>query len=108
MTADLARALGIDATLLPMTDDRVRTQVRTAEGWLDFQDYFVRRHHEDDVLELRFDGERRGTRLRRSPERRSMQRRSHRHGAVQPVPERRSDPVSRWHSRTLLLHVPRP
>lgn len=56
VTAQLARALGIGATLLPMTDDRVRTQVRTAQGWLDFQDYFVRRHHEDDVLELRFDG----------------------------------------------------
>jgi LPPG:FO 2-phospho-L-lactate transferase len=39
-----------------MTDDRVRTRVRTGDGWLDFQDYFVRRRHEDDVLELRFDG----------------------------------------------------
>src|SRR5262249_51955069 len=27
-----------------------------ADGWLDFQDYFVRRRHEDDVLELRFEG----------------------------------------------------
>src|SRR5690242_14820515 len=56
VTARLARALGIGARLLPMTDDRVRTQVRTADGWLDFQDYFVRRHHADDVLELRYDG----------------------------------------------------
>ena len=40
-----------------MTDDRVRTQIRTAEGWLDFQDYFVlRRHFADAVRELRFDG----------------------------------------------------
>jgi LPPG:FO 2-phospho-L-lactate transferase len=56
VTAQLARALGISAQLLPMTDDRVRTQVRTSEGWLEFQDYFVRRHHADDVLELRYDG----------------------------------------------------
>jgi len=56
VTAHLARALGITAALLPMTDDRVRTQVRTVDGWLDFQDYFVRRHHDDDVLELRYDG----------------------------------------------------
>ena len=27
-----------------MSDDRVRTRVRTAEdGWIEFQDYFVRR-----------------------------------------------------------------
>jgi len=56
VTAQLARALGIAARLLPMTDDRVRTQLRTADGWLDFQDYFVRRRHADDVLELRFNG----------------------------------------------------
>ena len=56
VTARLARALEIDTALLPMTDDRVRTQLRTADGWLDFQDYFVRRGHTDEVLELRYDG----------------------------------------------------
>src|SRR4051794_5029088 len=56
VTAELARALEIPASLLPMTDDSVRTHVRTNDGWLEFQDYFVRRHHEDEVLELRFDG----------------------------------------------------
>ena len=55
-TAELAAALGVRARLLPMTDDRVRTKLRTADGWLDFQDYFVRRHHDDDVAEVRFDG----------------------------------------------------
>ncbi len=43
ITADIARRLGIGLTLLPMTDDRVRTRLETDEGWLDFQDYFVRR-----------------------------------------------------------------
>jgi LPPG:FO 2-phospho-L-lactate transferase len=56
VTAELARALGVRARLLPMTDGRVRTRIRTAEGWLDFQDYFVRRRHADDVLEITFDG----------------------------------------------------
>jgi LPPG:FO 2-phospho-L-lactate transferase len=56
VTARLSAALGIAARLLPMTDDRVRTKVRTAAGWLDFQDYFVRRGHRDEVLEVRFDG----------------------------------------------------
>lgn len=56
VTEGLARALGVRARLLPMTDDRMRTKVRTADGWLDFQDYFVRRRHTDDLLELRFEG----------------------------------------------------
>jgi len=56
VTATMAGALGVRAKLLPMSDDRVRTLVRTADEWLDFQDYFVRRHHADDVLELRFEG----------------------------------------------------
>jgi LPPG:FO 2-phospho-L-lactate transferase len=52
----LSGALGIRSQLLPMSDDPVRTVLRTADGWLDFQDYFVRRRHDADVLELRFDG----------------------------------------------------
>jgi LPPG:FO 2-phospho-L-lactate transferase len=56
VTAELAQALGVTAQLLPMTDDRARTLVRTPDGWLDFQDYFVRRGHRDDVLEVRVDG----------------------------------------------------
>jgi LPPG:FO 2-phospho-L-lactate transferase len=52
----LQRSLGLVATILPMTDDRVRTEIRTAEGWLEFQDYFVRRHQEPEVLEVRFRG----------------------------------------------------
>jgi len=34
----------------------VRTRVRTPEGWLDFQDYFVRRRCAPEVLELAYDG----------------------------------------------------
>lgn len=54
--ADLAAALDIEARLLPMTDDTVATKVRTADGLLDFQEYFVRRRHADDVHEIVFDG----------------------------------------------------
>ena len=54
--AELAQALGIHAQLLPMTDDIVRTKLRTDDGWLSFQDYFVRRHHADDVHEVHFHG----------------------------------------------------
>lgn len=56
VTRDLSRALGVTASILPMTDDQVRTKVLTDRGWLDFQDYFVRRRHADAVREIRFEG----------------------------------------------------
>jgi LPPG:FO 2-phospho-L-lactate transferase len=52
----LQRAHGVPATILPMSDDPVRTEVRTDDGWLDFQDYFVHRHQEPTVHEVRFRG----------------------------------------------------
>ena len=56
VTRELAEALGVPSRILPMTDAPVRTRVRTDAGWLDFQDWFVRRRHADDVREVRFDG----------------------------------------------------
>jgi LPPG:FO 2-phospho-L-lactate transferase len=53
---ELARSLGVRSRILPMSDRPVRTRVRTAGGWLDFQDYFVRLRQEPEVLEVRFDG----------------------------------------------------
>ncbi len=41
--ADLARRLGIEATIVPVSDEPIRTQLATSEGELAFQDYFVRR-----------------------------------------------------------------
>jgi len=38
-----------------MSDDPVRTRVRTTEGWIAFQDYFVRRRCEPAVTELAFE-----------------------------------------------------
>jgi LPPG:FO 2-phospho-L-lactate transferase len=52
----LQQALGVRATILPMSDDPIRTDVRTDDGWLEFQDYFVGRHQEPDVHEVRFRG----------------------------------------------------
>ena len=56
ITDDFRRRLGISARLLPMTDDRVRTRLLTPEGWLDFQDYFVRRQCAPPVHEITFAG----------------------------------------------------
>lgn len=53
---DLQRALGVEARILPMTDAPVRTEVRTEDGWLSFQVYFVWRRQEPEVLEVRFSG----------------------------------------------------
>jgi LPPG:FO 2-phospho-L-lactate transferase len=50
------RSLGIAARILPMSDDPVATEVRTTEGWLEFQEYFVHQRQAPDVLELRFAG----------------------------------------------------
>jgi len=56
VTAHLCRALGISARVLPMSDDAVRTRVLTAEGWLDFQEYFVHRQCRPAVREFLFAG----------------------------------------------------
>ena len=42
VTADICRRLNIGARIVPMSNDRVRTRVRSDAGWIDFQDYFVR------------------------------------------------------------------
>jgi LPPG:FO 2-phospho-L-lactate transferase len=53
---DLQAARGVPSTILPMTDVAVRTQVRTDDGWLAFQEYFVQRHQVPEVREVRFAG----------------------------------------------------
>lgn len=54
--ADIGRRLGIASRIVPMSDDPVRTRVLTADGVLDFQDYFVRRRAEPEVRGLDFAG----------------------------------------------------
>ena len=49
IAADLARRLGIEAAIVPMSDDPMRTRLGHREGELDFQDYFVRRRCEPRV-----------------------------------------------------------
>lgn len=56
VTIELSEALGISAQLLPMCDEPVATLVETPDGLLEFQDYFVRRQHADDVLSVQFEG----------------------------------------------------
>ena len=56
VTAGLADALGIRSTLLPMCDESVSTILKTPEGMLEFQEYFVRRRQKDEVLGVELRG----------------------------------------------------
>jgi LPPG:FO 2-phospho-L-lactate transferase len=56
ITEELSRALGIRASILPMTDDRVRTIVYSGEQALPFQEYFVRLKCAVPVTRLSFEG----------------------------------------------------
>ncbi|HVF25916.1 MAG TPA: 2-phospho-L-lactate transferase [Anaerolineales bacterium] len=55
-TRDFCKAWGIGHTILPMSDQPVRTIVDTDEGELAFQEYFVHRRCEPRVKGFRFDG----------------------------------------------------
>ncbi|MCE2557077.1 MAG: 2-phospho-L-lactate transferase [Acidobacteria bacterium] len=56
VTDALCRALGVEAKVLPMTDDPVRTVVGTSGGELSFQHYFVRDRCAPAVTGFRFEG----------------------------------------------------
>jgi LPPG:FO 2-phospho-L-lactate transferase len=56
ITRILSDTLGIRSKIIPMSDDRVSTIVRVKEGYMRFQDYFVKRANRDEIHEVRFDG----------------------------------------------------
>lgn len=56
VTGELARRMGVDHPIVPMSDDPVRTIVESDDGEMSFQEYFVHRRAEPVVRGLRFDG----------------------------------------------------
>jgi len=56
VTAELCRRLSVGARILPMSDAPVRTRVRTPDGWLSFQEYFVREKAQVQVLDVEYAG----------------------------------------------------
>jgi LPPG:FO 2-phospho-L-lactate transferase len=56
VTAEITRALKVASTLVPMSNDRVRTRICTPSGELEFQNYFVKRRARDRVTAMRFEG----------------------------------------------------
>ncbi|MGB7873870.1 MAG: 2-phospho-L-lactate transferase [Anaerolineales bacterium] len=56
ITRDFCKTWGIGPTVLPMSDQPVRTIVETDQGELPFQEYFVHRRCEPKVKGFRFEG----------------------------------------------------
>jgi LPPG:FO 2-phospho-L-lactate transferase len=56
VTARLARSVDVATSLVPATDDRVRTHVVTPSGTFPFQEWFVGRRHEDAVDGVEYRG----------------------------------------------------
>jgi LPPG:FO 2-phospho-L-lactate transferase len=57
ITDDIRRRLGVGPRILPMSDGRLRTRLRSDGGWLEFQEYFVHQRCEPPVHELSFVGD---------------------------------------------------
>ena len=55
-TDRLAKALDISAKVLPATNDRLRTRIKTPAGMLDFQEFFVRERCRPDVKSVTYAG----------------------------------------------------
>ena len=61
ITRDISQALGVAATVLPMSDQPVRTRILGPDGWLAFQEYFVREKAQVDVRAVSYAGAPRAT-----------------------------------------------
>jgi LPPG:FO 2-phospho-L-lactate transferase len=56
ITTNLSAALGVRSSILPMCDEPVATVLKTPDGPLEFQEYFVRRGQRDEVLGVELHG----------------------------------------------------
>jgi LPPG:FO 2-phospho-L-lactate transferase len=56
VTVHISRLLGLEATILPMTDDKFETRVLIDDGLVHFEEYFVKRAAKDEVLGVEFVG----------------------------------------------------
>ncbi len=56
VTAEVTRQMGIRARILPMSDQRVETRLKTEGGELSFQEYFVRERYRVPMSAVRFAG----------------------------------------------------
>lgn len=56
VTARMAASMGIKATVLPASNDSIRTKIETSGGVLSFQEFFVREHWQPDVRSVTYAG----------------------------------------------------
>jgi LPPG:FO 2-phospho-L-lactate transferase len=56
VTAEVTRVLGLNAAILPMTDDKFETRIMTRDGSIHFQEYLVERGAKDEVFGVEFVG----------------------------------------------------
>lgn len=57
----IAESFGVQNKIILPTDDRLQTRIRTPEGWLSFQEYFVREQCQPEILDIQLDGVERAT-----------------------------------------------
>lgn len=65
ITAEICTALDLKIRILPMTNDKFETKIKTKEGYMHFEEYFVKKQCKDKVLDVQFDG---ATTAKPSPE----------------------------------------
>ncbi|HET8562434.1 MAG TPA: 2-phospho-L-lactate transferase [Candidatus Binatia bacterium] len=56
VTDELRRSLGVQATVIPMSNDKVQTRVITDDGELSFQEFFVRERWAPEVKAVAYSG----------------------------------------------------
>jgi len=56
VTNRIRQALGLRLKIIPMTNDRFETKIVTDKGTLHFQEYLVKRHAENNVINVLFEG----------------------------------------------------
>ena len=56
ITAEICARLGVEATLLPMSDDPVRTRITTPAGERTFQEYLVKHGAAEDIASIAMEG----------------------------------------------------
>lgn len=56
VTAEICARLGVEATILPMSDDPVRTRITTPAGERTFQEYLVKHGASEDITSIAMEG----------------------------------------------------
>jgi LPPG:FO 2-phospho-L-lactate transferase len=56
ITNEVCDVLGLKVKVLPMSNDKFETRVKTIEGAMHFEEYFVRKQSKDEILSVEFVG----------------------------------------------------